>query len=78
MSYFGSEVERRLDVFVLRPRRPPRMVQLETLVAEIGAAVGTTFGGLQSLRRFTELTHHSNTAQAHCVSVPGAERENTV
>lgn len=62
-------------MFVLRPRRPPRMIQLETLVAEIGPAVSTTFGGLQSVRRFAELTHHCNAAQTHRVSVPGGDGE---
>lgn len=71
MSYFGSKVECGLDVLVLRPRRPPRVIQLEALVAEVGPAVSTAFGGLQSLRGFAELAHHSNAAQAHCVSVPG-------
>lgn len=65
-------------MFVLRPWRPPRMIQLETLVAEIGPAVGATFAGLQSLRRFAELAHHSNVAQTHCVSVPGEDRDDTV
>lgn len=77
MSYLWSEVERRLDVFMLCPWRPPRVIQLETLVTEIGPAISAALCGLQSLRRLTELAHHSNTAQAHCVPVPGGcvERE---
>ncbi len=71
MSYLWPEVERRLDMFVLCPWRPPRVIQLETLITEIGPAVSAAFGGLQSLRRLTELAHHSHTAQTHCVSVPG-------
>lgn len=77
-SYFGSEVECGLDMFVLRPWRPPRVIKLETPVAEIGPAVSTSFGGLQSLRWFTELAHHSNTAQTHGVSVPDEDRDDTV
>lgn len=57
-------------MFMLCPWRPPWVIQLETLVAEIGPAVSTAFGGLQSLRRFTKLAHHSHIAQTHCVSVP--------
>lgn len=75
MSYLWSEVECRLYMFVLRPRRTPGVVQLETLVTEIGPAVGTALGGLQSLRRLTELAHHGHTAQTHCVSVPGDDVE---
>lgn len=70
MSYLWSEVECRLDMFVLCPRRPPRVVQLEALITEIGSAVGAALSGLQSLRRLTELAHHSHTTQTHCVSVP--------
>lgn len=55
---------------MLRPRRPPRVVQLETLVAEIGPAVGATLCGLQRLGRLAELAHHSHTAQADGVSIP--------
>ena len=75
MSYFWSEVERRLDMFMLCPWRPPRVIQLETLITEIGPAVSAALGGLQSLRRLTKLTHHSHTAQTHCVSVPGGGAE---
>ena len=70
-SYLWPEVERGLDMFMLRPWRPPRVVQLETLVAEIGPAVGAALRGLQGLRGFAELTHDSHAAQTHCVSVPG-------
>ena len=69
--YLWSEIERGLDVFVLCPWRPPGVIKLETLVAEIGSAVGTPLSGFQSLRRLAKLAHHSDTAQAHCVSVPG-------
>lgn len=55
---------------MLRPWRPPRVVQLETLVAEIGPAVGATLCGLERLGRLTELAHHSHTAQADSVSIP--------
>lgn len=75
VSYLWSEVECGLDVFMLRPWRPPRVVQLETLIAEISPAVGAALGGLQSMRRLTELAHHSHAAQTHCVSVPGGRVE---
>lgn len=71
MSYLWSEVECGLYVLVLCPWRPPRVIELETLVTEVGPAVGAALGGLQSLRRLTELAHHGHVAQAHCVSVPG-------
>ena len=77
LSNLWSEVECGLDVLVLGPWRPPWVIQLETLVAEIGPAVGAALRGLQSLRRFTELAHHGHAAQAHCVSVPGGGRNNT-
>lgn len=70
-SNLWPEVERRQDVLVLCPWRSPWVVQLETLVAEVGPAVRAAFGRLQGVRRFTELAHHSHTAQTHCVSVPG-------
>lgn len=56
---------------MLCPRRPPWVIQLEALVAEIGPAVGAALGGLQRLRRLTELAHDGHTAQAHRVPVPG-------
>lgn len=65
-------------MFMLCPWCPPWVIQLETLIAEIGPAVSAAFGGLQSLRRFTKLTHHSHTAQTHCVSVPGGGGEKMV
>lgn len=71
MQYLWSEVESGQDMFMLCPWRTPRVIELETLIAEIGPAVGAALGGLQGLRRLTELAHHSHTAQAHCVSVPG-------
>lgn len=55
---------------MLGPWRPPRVIQLKTLVTKVGPTVSAALGGLQSLGRFTELTHDGNTAQAHCVSVP--------
>lgn len=63
-------------MFMLCPRCPPWVIQLETLVAEIGPAVSAAFSCLQSLRGFTKLAHHSHVAQTHCVSVPrgGGER----
>lgn len=71
MSYLWSEVECRLNMFMLCPWRPPWVIQLETFVTEIGSAVSAALGGLQSLRRLTKLAHDSHTAQTHCVSVPG-------
>lgn len=56
---------------MLRPRCSPGVIELETLVAEISSAVSAAFSGLQSLWRFTKLTHHCDTAQTHRVSVPG-------
>lgn len=70
VSYLWSKVERGLYVFMLGPWRPPRVIQLKTLVTKVGPTVSAALGGLQSLGRFTELTHDGNTAQAHCVSVP--------
>lgn len=75
MSYLWSEVECRLDMFMLCPWRPPRVVQLETLITEIGPAISAALSGLQSVRRLTELAHHCHTAQTHCVSVPGGRVE---
>lgn len=72
-QYLWSEVECRLDVLVLCPLRSPWVIELETLVAEIGPAVSAALSGLQRVRRLTELAHDSHTAQAHCVSVPGDE-----
>lgn len=54
---------------MLGPRRPPGMIELKALITEISFAVGTTLGGLQSLRRLTELAHHSNISQTHRVPV---------
>lgn len=68
--YLWSEVECRLDVLMLRPWRSPWVIEFETLIAEIRPAVSTALGGFQSLRRLTELAHHSHTAQTHRVSVP--------
>lgn len=71
MSYLWSKIECWQDMLMLRPWRPPRVIQLETLVTEIGPAVSAALSGLPSLRRLTKLAHHSHTAQTHCVSVPG-------
>lgn len=58
---------------MLRPGCPPRVVQLETLIAEVGPAVSAALCGLQGLGRLTELAHHSHTAQTDCMSVPVKE-----
>lgn len=55
---------------MLRPRRPPRVVQLETLIAEISPAVGAALRCLERLGRLAELAHHGHTAQANGVSIP--------
>lgn len=60
---------------MLCPWCPPWVIQLEALIAEIGSAVSAALGGLQSLRRFTELAHHSHTAETYCVSVPDGGME---
>lgn len=60
---------------MLRPRCPPRVVQLEALVAEIGPAVGAALCGLERLGRLTELAHHSHTAQADGVAIPVKGKE---
>lgn len=60
--HLWSEVECRLDMFMLCPWRPPWVVQLETLITEIGPAVSTALSSLQSLRGLTELAHDSHTA----------------
>ncbi len=70
MSYLWSEVECRLDVFVLCPWRPPRVVEFKTLIAEVGLAVSAALSGLQRLRRLTETTHDGHAAQTDCVPVP--------
>lgn len=70
ISCLWSEVERGQDVLVLRPRCPPRVVQLETLIAEIGPAVGAALCGLQRLGRLAKLAHHSHAAQADRVPIP--------
>jgi len=61
-------------VFVLGPGGPPRVVQLEALVAEVSLAVGTALGGLQGLGGLTEATQDGHTAQADRVSVPATKR----
>lgn len=55
---------------MLSSRRPPGVVEFETLVAEVGLAVGTALSGLQRLGRFTEATHDRHAAQTHCLPVP--------
>lgn len=68
--YLGSEAVCGQDVFVLGSRCAPGVVQLEALVTEVGPAVSAAFGGLQSLRRFAELTHDCHAAETHGVPVP--------
>lgn len=70
LNDLGSEAVCGQDVFVLGARCAPRVVQFETLVAEVGPAVGAAFSGFQGLRRFAELTHDRHSAQTHCVPVP--------
>lgn len=48
---------------MLSSRRPPGVVELETLVAEVGLAVGTALSGLQGLRRFAEAAHNRHAVQ---------------
>lgn len=57
-------------MFVLSSGRSPRVVEFETLVAEVGLAVSAAFCGLQRLRRLTETTHDGHAAQTDCVPVP--------
>lgn len=52
------------------------MVEFEALITEAGSAVSTAFSGLQGLWGFTELTHHSHNAQAHCVPVSRESKRN--
>lgn len=68
--YLGSEAVCGQDVFVLGSWCAPGVVKFEALVTEVGPAVSAAFGGLQSLRRFTELTHDCHAAKTHCVPVP--------
>lgn len=65
-------------MFVLGTGSAPGVVEFEALITEARSAVGTTFSGLQALRRFTELTHDSHTAQTHGVSVPGDREKERV
>lgn len=69
-AYLGSETVCGQNVFVLSARRTPGVIQLKTLITEIGPAVRAAFSGLQCLRWLAELTHHCQTAQTHCLSVP--------
>lgn len=57
-------------MFVLSSGGSPRVVELKTLIAEVGLAVSATLSGLQRLRRLTETTHDGYAAQTHCVPVP--------
>lgn len=70
MPYLGSETVCGQNVLVLGTRRTPGVVQLETLVTEIGPAVSAAFSGLQGLRGLAELTHHCHAAKTHCLPVP--------
>lgn len=55
---------------MLSSRGSPRVVEFETLIAEVRLAVSTALCCLQSLRRFTEATHDGYAAQTYCVPVP--------
>lgn len=55
---------------MLRPRRPPRVVELKALIAEVGPAVAAALGGLQALRGLAELAHDGHAAQTDRVPVP--------
>ena len=59
---------------MLGPGGSPGVVQLETLVAEVGLAVCTALGGLQGLGGLTEATQDGHTAQADRVAVPAVQR----
>lgn len=72
--HLWSEVECGQDVFVLSPRGPPRVVELEALITEVGPAVSAALRGFKRLRRFTELAHDGDAAQTHRVSVPGRKK----
>ena len=76
-THLGPEVVGGQDVLVLGPGRSPGVVELETLVAEVGPAVGTALGGFQSLGRFAEAAQDGHTAQTHRVSVPDGEGRQT-
>lgn len=65
-----SEVVGGQDVFVLGAGSPPRVVELEALVAEVGLAVGAALGGLQRLGGLAEAADDGDTAQADGVPVP--------
>lgn len=60
-------------MLVLGSRGSPGVVELKTLVAEVGLAVSAALGGLQGLRRFTEAAHDGDAAKTHCVPVPEGE-----
>lgn len=62
-------------MLVLSSRGPPGVVEFETLVAEVGFAVGAALSGLQRLRRFTETAHYRHAAQADRLPVPEEEDE---
>ncbi len=63
-------------MFMLGAWSAPGVVEFEAPITEAGSAVSTAFSGLQGLWGFTELTHHSYTAQAHCVPVPRESKRN--
>lgn len=57
-------------MFVLGTGSPPRVVELEALVAEVGLAVSTALGGLQRLGGLAEATDDGDASQADGVPVP--------
>lgn len=76
-THLWPEVVGGKNVFVLSPRRPPGVVEFETLVAEVGLAVGTALGRLQRLGRFTEPAQDGHAAQTYGVTVPAGVGEET-
>lgn len=64
-------------MFVLSSRGSPGVVELETLIAEVGLAVSAALGGLQRLGGLAEATHDGDAAQTDGVSVPKGQRGGT-
>lgn len=56
-SYLWSEVSSRPNVLVLGPGCPPRVVQLEALIAVARLAVHAALGGLLHSRRLAQVAH---------------------
>lgn len=69
-AHLGSEVQCGLYVFMLSAWSAPGVVELKTLVTEIGPAVRTAFRSLHRLGGLTELTHDCHAAQTDRVPVP--------